>query len=454
MKDGPDAVAEFDGLKLGDLRRAARAQMAVLAMQTDPAASFPQAMGSIAAREGFYRLVNNEAVDVQELIGPHAERSVERMRTRTERPIIAIDKTQFVFDGEDEREGLERLSPNTQGLTAFFALAVSPSRRTHGVVAMQPLDGKGRSSADEWSAFVDEAGHLSERAKLRPIYVMDQEAGAYALFCKLCEQQRDFVVRVSWDRVVKEFQGKLPEPFRDVASRAPIALTRDVQLSRRTSGGKSGKQRQRHPPRSTRKAELVVRACTITMPRPEMPSLARLVPELNLQLVHVSERRAPAGQPAVEWFLVTPLPIGNVDSVEAIVDAYRARWSIEEYFKALKTGCAYEQRQLESRHALLNALGLLIPLAWRLLELRTLAEDAPDTSAADVLEPDELHVLRTLSKDVKLGPTPSVSDVLLAVASVGGHIKQNGRPGWQVLYRGWRKLQTYVDGYRLAKSEM
>ena len=454
MKNVPDAVAEFDGLDLGDIRRVSRTRHIVGALQTDPASSFPQAMDTVAAREAFYRLINNEAVELAALIEPHADHAVARMSARAERPIVAVDKTQFVFEGQEERDGLEWLTDNTQGMSAFFALAVSPTRRTYGVLNVKPLEGRGRSTAEDWAAFVGEVARKVEPAKLSPIYVMDQEADAYALFCALSEQRRDFVVRVSWDRLVKEFKGTLPEPFRDVAVRAPVVLIRDVQLSRRTSGGKSGNRKQKHPPRSMRPAELQVRACTITMPRPRGKPTAHLQAELHLQLVHVSERSAPSGQPAVEWFLVTQLPIADAASVEAIVDAYRARWSMEEYFKALKTGCAYEERQLESRHALLNALGLMIPLAWRLLELRTLAEDDPEAPASGALDADELHVLRKLSKDIKLGLAPSVAQVLLAVASIGGHIKQNGRPGWQVLYRGWRKLITHVAGYRLAKAEM
>jgi hypothetical protein len=453
MKDVPGAVAEFDGLVLNDERRVARVRTILAALAADPCATFPQAMGSIAAREGFYRLINNEAVDLKALISPHAEHTVARMRRQAGRPIVAIDKTQFVFEGEDERDGLERLTDNTQALTAFFALATTPSKQTHGVLAVKPLDGQGASSAEEWLAFVEEAGRGAEAAKLAPIYVMDREADAYILFCGLSDQRRDFVVRVSWDRLVKELKGKLVEPFRDVAARAPIVLTREVQLSRRTGGGKTANQKKKHPPRSTRKTELVVRACTITMPCPSNLRRLQLPSELHLQLVHVSEGTAPAGQPPVEWFLVTSLPIGDAASVEAIVDAYRARWPIEEYFKALKTGCAYEQRQLESKHSLLNALGLLIPIAWRLLELRTLSEDTPDAPASEVLEPDELQVLRTLSRDVKLGPAPTIAEAHLAIASIGGHIKQNGRPGWQVLYRGWRKLSSYVAGYRI-KVEM
>ena len=189
------------------------------------------------------------------------------------------------------------------------------------------------------------------------------------------------------------------------------------------------------------------------MPRPDGKTQG-LVPSLSLNLVQVIELDPPPQVVAIEWLLITSLPIGDARQVEAVVDAYRARWVIEEYFKALKTGCRYETRQLESRHALEGALGILIPIAWRLLELRTIAEEAPDAPASSVLDPDELRVLRKLSHDVKLGPRPTASDALLAIASLGGHIRQNGRPGWQVLFAGFKELLDRVEGYRLAKAEM
>jgi len=68
------------------------------------------------------------------------------------------------------------------------------------------------------------------------------------------------------------------------------------------------------------------------------------------------------------------------------------RWTIEKYFKALKTDCQYEKRQLESAHSLLNALAILAPVAWRLVLLRHLARNAPKRSASDALTPTELEV--------------------------------------------------------------
>jgi hypothetical protein len=42
---------------------------------------------------------------------------------------------------------------------------------------------------------------------------------------------------------------------------------------------------------------------------------------------------------------MTTEPIDTPEQILAVVDGYRHRWKIEELFKALKTGCAYEKRQ-------------------------------------------------------------------------------------------------------------
>lgn len=62
-----------------------------------------------------------------------------------------------------------------------------------------------------------------------------------------------------------------------------------------------------------------------------------------------------------------------------MVDAYRARSLIEEFFKAIKTGCHYEHLQFQTVHALQNALALCFALSWQLLLLRTMGRDAPRT---------------------------------------------------------------------------
>jgi transposase-like protein/DDE family transposase len=445
------AVDELKGVDLGDVRLEVRLRRIAAALEKDPATAFPAAVATVAEREAVYRLLRNERVGMKALLSPHAAQTVVRAKALGERPLVAIDKTSFVFPGEAEREGLERLGKNRHGLDAFCALAISRARRPLGVLALEPLEkAQGRSGADDWEVAVEAAAsHIEE---LGPIYVMDREADAFALFASLIAKSRDFVVRVASDRWVNEYAGAVPEMLRTIAARAPVALTREVKLSRRTAVGKALGARRRHPPRDGRDAQLRIRACSIVLPRPR--KLHDSLPEsLSIQLVQVVEENPPDGTDPVEWLLFTTLPVGNAEEVAAVIDTYRARWTIEEYFKALKSGCNYEKRQLESRHTLLNALGILAPLAWRLLALRSVADD-PTIPVSTVLDADEVHVLRKLSRDIKLNDCPTAAQALYAIARLGGHFPQNGRPGWKVLWTGFQKLLDRVEGYRLAREEM
>jgi hypothetical protein len=443
------AVDEFRGVELGDARRAARLLKFVDAMQANPAAGFPSAVRSVAEREANYRFLNNERVDMDALLAPHARQTIARAHADGGRPLLIVDTTEFVFTGEAERDGLDRLGSNRHGFEAFVVLATTENRAPLGVMSISIVEGRGRVSAEQWAGALD--GAAEGLSSLKPICVIDREADAYELFNFLLATKRDFVIRVAHDRWVKEHDGAAKEMLREIAARAPTVLTRDVKLSRRSRVGKALNTRRRHPPRDGRDATLTVRATSVTVPRPT--TLRSPAPtSLQLNFVQVLEENPPAGETPVEWLLFTTLPVADPVAVGRVVDTYRGRWTIEEYFKALKSGCAYEKRQLESRHALLNALGVLAPLAWRLLALRSLGDEA--APASSFLDKDELHVLRRLSIDVKLGPAPKAGEAILAIAILGGHFKQNGRPGWKVIWTGFQKVLDAVKGYRLARSEM
>jgi hypothetical protein len=56
--------------------------------------------------------------------------------------------------------------------------------------------------------------------------------------------------------------------------------------------------------------------------------------EINVLRVH--EVDCPEGEAPIEWVLYTQKPIDTAEQVERIVDIYRARWIIEEYFKSFE----------------------------------------------------------------------------------------------------------------------
>jgi hypothetical protein len=51
---------------------------------------------------------------------------------------------------------------------------------------------------------------------------------------------------------------------------------------------------------------------------------------------------------------------------------------------------------------------------------------------------------------VRLGPNATIREAMLAIAALGGHIKNNGDPGWAVLGRGYEDLLLLERGAALA----
>lgn len=470
---------ELKGLDLRDARRNRRHLSIVNEVAANPDASFPDLASNDAELAAIYRHFNNPKVTLQRCLEPHA--AATATRCAQERLILsAHDTSEAAFPG-DKRSGLGPLSGADRGFFVHVSLAMSADglRRPLGVLAVdtwvraepeppeprskKPRGKKSRSRKSRggagryddptkesmcWRRNIDACEKRLE-GKASTIHLLDRGGDSYDLLAHL--SQLRFVVRANHDRNVydpgtQEVLAKL----RAVSASAPLLLEREVVLSERLS--KDGPKANRtHPPRRRRMAKLEVRATRVTLQRPRRWS-EDLPPYLQLNLVHVTERDCPEGEEPVEWLLYTSEPIGTAEEVAFVVDCYRARWLIEEYFKALKTGCSLEKRQLESLHALLNVLGTFVPIAWRLLLLRQVADVQPEAPATVALTPRQLEVLRTVRKKEALPALPTILQALMAIARLGGHLKHNGRPGWLVLGRGYEKLMAYEIGWVAARS--
>jgi hypothetical protein len=273
---------------------------------------------------------------------------------------------------------------------------------------------------------------------------MDQEADDYGVISAMLDASLHFVIRGKTNRNTAE-----NVPADDVLARKPAQIFRSVPISSRSK--KQATKRQ-HPERAHRTVELSVRASTIALKRPySSPDASR--EELSINAVHVFEASPPPGETPIEWMLFTTEPIATLKDLEAVVDHYRARWVIEEFFKSLKTGCAFEKRQLGSLNALVRALGIFVPMAWMLLALRTLGRETNARPATDILSNDQIKLLNTLLEHRGRKPlltNPTVRDAMLGIAGLGGHIKNNGDPGWHVLGRGLRRFLDAEEVWNLA----
>jgi hypothetical protein len=439
--------------KLPDVRLQRRFQSIVAAVSKRPERSFPQALPHSADLEAVYRFLSNERVDWQQLLAPEIAQTVDRVVAAG--TCYAIhDSSSMMMTGEAARGDVGSLDGHGASFLAHFCLAVSVGETPGplgllGIEALFRPDGP-RSHKPDWQDVYERDDKESLRwprmvervealvaGQASLLHLMDSEGDDFALLASLSGKARRFVIRARTNRALADGGGRLDGALATVAAVA----CRQVSLGARTKAACHGRK-TKHKPRKPRQAKLQIRASRVCLRRPD--HVGREQPSsVTVHVVHVWEPDPPQGVEPVDWKLYTSEPIDTPDQIIAIVDHYRVRWMIEEYFKALKTGCSFEKRQVESRRALLNTLALYAPIACRLLTLR---HESRASAMPTSLTSRQIQVLRAMRRK-PLPDHPTARDLMLAVAGLGGHIKNNGDPGWQVLGRGYLDLLAFEAGW-------
>lgn len=467
---------EWRTADLGDARLDRRLALVASRWAASPGASFPKMVHSDAELQGLYALLENDEVEPREIHAAHAREARGRIEEAALgcEVLIVADTTTFEFGGDAVREGLGWVSRSKQGFFAHIALALSAdgSARPFGVVGVstfmrdrpEPLAERGPRKHDgkksvhdpereslRWGALADETSAFL-RGYAIPIHVSDRESDSYEYLSGRVKNDQRFVLRArELNRPVSspETPDAAASKLRLVAERAVPVAEREVKLAARPRSPLPA-ARRKHPPRSERVARLEFAAERVRIERPKhLPE--EMLAFVDVNLVHVRELEPPTDAQPVEWLLLTSQPIDTPEQILRVVDHYRARWTIEELNKAIKTGCQFESRQLEGR-GLLIALAVCMPIAWQMLALRHQSRVTPEAPASTVLSPQLLAALRTIARK-PLPQHPTVMDVFMAIAAVGGHIARNGPPGWKTLRDGLDHLFIVAAAFEARDAE-
>lgn len=482
----PSIRAEFEGIQLGDHRLNKRVLQMVEKMAARPTAPFPELFDA-AELQGAYRLLDHEALTSEQVMGPHYTATVQRASVQ---PLVRMlhDGSNIVHGRGGKGRNFYKLGTNLYGYVSHVSLASTidgvplgighlmyverdtdaptaepaseetlsspapssetppeetPSKKTPPEEAPSketPSDEEKESQ--RWLLAVQQTAQRFEGQSL--IHIMDSEANSYVLLAALLSQGHRFVIRGDERNV--EVHPKTRWEKQNILKllrQQPVLGERQVELSERTA---SDPRSKRNPNRKARTALLQMRSAKVYLPRPD--DLRGTGPNaqprrIQLNVVLVEERQAPEGEVPVQWILLTSEPVETLAEVEAVVDHYCGRWLIEELFKAVKTGCAFEKRQFEYQHTSQNALALTLPIAWQLLLLRAVERRHSSAPAKELLG-EALPVLRAIAKR-RLPSRPTVAHVMAAIAELGGHKKSNGPVGWLVLGRGMNRLREAVE---------
>ena len=178
------------------------------------------------------------------------------------------------------------------------------------------------------------------------------------------------------------------------------------------------------------------------------PSSHKRGEQVALWLVKAIEVAPPAGEEPVAWYVLTTIRVEDQATALLLLDYYRRRWIIERWHLVLKDGLKVERLQFDSFRRLSKAIALLSIVAWQLLWLKKLAEQAPEMKAAHIFVPLQLQVL-----EQQIGKkTLTVKVALVAIAALAGFTpsKKQPLPGEKTIWRGWHIFSSMCRGYKLA----
>ncbi len=97
-------------------------------------------------------------------------------------------------------------------------------------------------------------------------------------------------------------------------------------------------------------------------------------------------------------------------------------------------------------------MAIFAPIACKLYGLKTLGREHPETDYRTAVTETQIKVLQNSSRSKRI-LVKNIGDAMWAIAAMGGHLKHNGLPGWQVLARGYERLLMLEEGWLLASAE-
>ena len=389
---------ELGGLDLGDQRRDRRAVEILQARWQQPQASFYGSFQGWTPAKGAYGLIEHASpqISLESLLAPHQEQTQARMAAEA-LVLLVQDTTTLNYTGLKETRGLGPLGEEKgRGLWLHSLLAFRPDRIPLGVTSARcwardpspdPTRGRNAKGIDEkeslrWlEAFHQGAGMARRMPQTQLVVLSDREGDLYELYdaVQVCPPNLHLLVRAQHDRRL-EAQPKLWEYM----AAQPLGQPRSLSLPRRHG-------------QPARTAQVQVRWAQVSLQPPAVGNKKNW-PALSLWAIWVFEPNPPAGVPALEWMLLTDLPLADAQAAWQKVQWYCQRWGIEEWHRVLKSGCGVEQREFKTAEHLQRVLAFDLIVGWRVLASVKLGRQLPQLPATVLYTPEELLVLAAALK--------------------------------------------------------
>jgi len=411
--------------------------------------------GKRAAEMQFRRLLHNRSVTAAEMSLHAGELTGRRVAGRH---VVAVqDTSELVLGTRRARPGYGTVGKgNAAGLLLHPVLAVEVGTGALlGLVSMQVWNRAAgelaprrerATAAKESQRWIDGAKRsgevLAEAASIT--MVSDRESDFYELFVAR-PQNVELIVRACQNRRINAAQDEPDKLFAFV----------DAQPEQ----GRFKMTIPAAPGRRARDAELALRFAPVGLRRPLHGADPALPETAGVTLVEVREVSQPGdGGQAVHWRLLTTHSVTTAPQARRIVDLYRSRWTIEEFFRTLKTaGFDIEEADIGDPHAMINFVAAATIAAVTVKQLVQARDGNTDQRLSDAFDPDDRPILEAISTKLEgkterqKNPHPKATLAFAAwvIARLGGWTGYYGKPGPKVMRIGLAEFHAIKFGTTL-----
>jgi hypothetical protein len=404
------------------------------------------AQGRPAENMQFWRLLSNRRVSVEKLIEGWSERTREAVIGQHVLAIQDTSELRFATT-EDDRRGLGKVKKGSAyGALLHAMIGIdADSGAMLGLVggriwtrqgdvttphAERPLEEK---ESERWVATAKQARQVLAGAAMVTL-VSDRESDFYANWALSPAANVHLLTRLMNDHAVAE-----GGTVRKALSHLPLAGRAVIELRER-------------PDRRARTAHLALRFTSMVLRRPKNTIEKGLPATIPVNVVQVVEPNPPKNAQPVDWILLTTHDVSTLEQAWQIVEWYRRRWIIEQFFRTMKQqGLRIEDSQLTTADRLCKLIAIAASAAAIVMQL-VQARDGHDTQPASLaFAQHEIKLIALLNQKMQ-GKTPrqknphtpnSLASAAWVIAKLGGwHEYEAKPPGPITFYNGLTRFRA------------
>jgi hypothetical protein len=409
----------------------------------------------------FRRLLHNRSVTDAEM-SLHAG-GLTGQRAAGRHVVVVQDTSELILGSRRSRPHYGPVAKgNVAGLLLHAALAVEAGTQgLLGLVSMQVWN-RGREEltprrkratatkeSQRWIESTQQAGEVLAAAASITM-VSDRESDFYELFVKH-PQNVELVVRACQNRRIEGAEEEASDLLFNF-------------IDARCEQGRFVMTIPAAPGRRARETEFAVRFAPVAVRRPLHGADPALPETVRLTLVDVREVSEPEdGGAAVHWRLLTTHAVATLNDARRVIGFYRTRWTIEEFFRTLKTaGFDIEEADIGDPQAMINFVAAATVAAVTIKQLVQARDGNTDQLLSDAFEPDDQPILEAVSTRLEgkterqRNPHPKGSLAFAAwvIARLGGWTGYYGKPGPKVMRIGLAEFRAIKYGASLVLRDV